>query len=127
MTQCPEFGTLECVKPLSFNKSTLLFIRNQSTELRKEVGEALRDIQKGVLPGLPLSRPMPSVGSGVYELRVGDSAKSIRVFYFIKFEDAILVFHAFEKRTQKTPPHEIEIGKNKLKELLYGKDQRNYR
>jgi len=42
------------MKPLSFNKSTLLFIRDQSVEIKKEIGEALRDIQKGILPGLPL-------------------------------------------------------------------------
>ena len=71
---------------------------------------------------LPLSRSMPSVGSGVHELRVGDSTKTVRVFYFVKYGGAILVFHAFEKRTQKTPPHEIEIGKKRLKELLYGKE-----
>jgi phage-related protein len=110
------------VKPLSFNKSTLSFIREQSVEIKKEIGEALRDIQKGILPGLPLSRPMPSVGAGVHELRVGDGTKTVRVFYFIKYEEAILVFHAFEKRSQKTPPHEIEIGKKRLKELLYGKE-----
>jgi phage-related protein len=106
---------------LSFNLRALLFIRNQSAALRKEIGEALRDIQKGVLPGLPLSRPMPSVGPGAYELRVGDKSKSVRVFYFVKHKDAILVFHAFEKRTQKTPPREIETGKKRLKEILYGK------
>ena len=75
-----------------------------------------------MLPGLPLSRPMPSVGSGVHELRIGDKTKSVRVFYFIKYADAILVFHAFEKRTQKTPLQEIEVGRKKLKELLYGKE-----
>ena len=30
----------------------------------------------------------------------------------------VLVFHALEKRTQRTPPLEIELAKKRLKELL---------
>ena len=83
-------------------------------------GRIFWQVARTLALGLPLSRPMPSVGPGVHELRVGDATKTARIFYFVKYENAILVFHAFEKRTQKTPPHEIELGKKRLKELLYG-------
>jgi phage-related protein len=36
----------------------------------------------------------------------------------LKIANYILVFHAFEKKTQKTPIHEIELGKKRLKEFL---------
>jgi len=32
-------------------------------------------------------------------------------------ETAVLIFHAFEKKTQKTPPREIEVARNRLKEM----------
>lgn len=42
-----------------------------------------------------------------------------RAFYLLKSERGVLVFHAFEKRTPKTPPREIELGRRKLREMLH--------
>ena len=67
---------------------------------------------------MPLSKSMPSVGKGAEELRVKDSSGAYRVFYYTRLHDRVLVFHAFQKKTKKTPKHEIEIGKKRLKELL---------
>ena len=61
---------------------------------------------------------MPSVASVVEELRVRDRSGAYRVFYFTKMETAVLIFHAFEKKTAKTPPHEIELARKRLKEML---------
>lgn len=60
---------------------------------------------------------MPSVGKGVYELRVRLSTQ-YRVFYVSKFDDAIYVLHAFSKKTQKTSKKDIELGVKRYKELL---------
>ena len=46
---------------------------------------------------------MPDVASGAHELRVTGTTTAVRVFYFVKLADAILVFHAFQKKTHKTP------------------------
>ena len=54
---------------------------------------------------------MPSIAQGVHELRIKNAGGQIRVFYFVKFKDAILVFHCFKKKAQKTPDLEIETGK----------------
>lgn len=67
---------------------------------------------------MPLSRTMPVLGTGAAELRVRDSAGIYRAFYVVKVADAVLVFHAFAKKTQKTPEREIELGKKRLKEML---------
>ena len=75
--------------------------------IRRQVGEALRDLQKGVNLGMPLSRPMNSVAPGVYEIRVSDDGSTVRVFYYVRRSDAIIVFHAFQKKSQKTPLREI--------------------
>lgn len=40
-----------------------------------------------------------------------------RVFYTVVTESGVLVFHAFQKKTEKTPLKEIELGKKRLKEL----------
>jgi phage-related protein len=110
------------VKGIKFHSKALGFIRGQSLVVRQRVGEALRDLQKGLVMGMPKSRPMPSVAPGAAELRVKDAGATIRVFYLTKVADLIVVFHAFEKNTQKTPQHEIELGRKRLKEVLDGKD-----
>ncbi len=75
-------------------------------------------MQHGASLGMPLSRPMPSVAAGVQELRVKDAAGIYRAFYLAKLSRGVLVFHAFEKRSQKTPKHEIELGQKRLREVL---------
>jgi phage-related protein len=42
------------------------------------------------------------------------------VFYFTATVKGVLVFHAFAKKTQRTPPLEIEMAKKRFKELLDG-------
>ncbi len=54
---------------------------------------------------------MSSVAAGVQELRVKDRDGIYRVFYLTKMEDGIYVFHAFQKKTIKTPDDEILLEK----------------
>ena len=67
---------------------------------------------------MPLSRSMPSVAAGVNELRIRERAGTYRVFHYTKFADSILIFHAFPKKTEKTPQHEIVLAQLRLKEML---------
>ena len=67
---------------------------------------------------MPVARPMPTVASGVSELRVKGEDGIFRVFYFTATAKGVLVFHAFAKKTQRTPPLELELAKKRLKELL---------
>lgn len=109
------------MKSIKFHPKALAFIRDQSAAIKQDIGEALRDVQKGISLGLPLSRPMPDVAPGSHELRVKDKTTAVRVFYFVKLDEAIVVFHGFRKTTQKTPRHEIEVGRKRLREVLDGK------
>ncbi|HEY8227528.1 MAG TPA: type II toxin-antitoxin system RelE/ParE family toxin [Pyrinomonadaceae bacterium] len=42
----------------------------------------------------------------------------IRFFYYTKLGDVILIFHAFRKKSQKTPPNEIALAQTRLKDML---------
>ena len=116
-----NLGHCQTVKSIKFHPKALAFIREQSVDIKREIGEALRDVQKGVSLGMPLSKPMPDVASGAHELRVKGETATVRVFYFVKMVDAIVVFHGFQKKTQKTPKHEIKVGGKRLREVLDGK------
>lgn len=87
-------------------------------EVRRAFGKAIYDLQMGHTLSMPLSRPMPSLGNGAAELRVRDAAGIYRVFYVVRLSNAVLVFHAFAKKTQKTPAREVVLGKQRLKEML---------
>jgi phage-related protein len=63
------------------------------------------------------ARPMPIVAAGVSELRVKGADGIFRVFYCMATPPGVLVFHAFVKKTQRTPPLEIELARKRLKEL----------
>lgn len=86
--------------------------------VRRELGKALYELQLGHKLIMPLSRPMPSVGLGVEELRLKDRSGIYRVFYLARRADAVLVFHAFQKKTEKTDIAEIKLGRKRLKELI---------
>jgi phage-related protein len=88
-------------------------------EVRREFGKAIFDLQKGHKLSMPLSRPMPSVSEGVEELRLKDRSGAYRVFYLASFADAVLIFHAFTKKTQRTPLREIITARKMLKEMFY--------
>lgn len=68
--------------------------------------------------GMPNARAMPAVSSGASELRLRGEDGIFRVFYYTASSKGILVFHAFEKKTRKTPPAEIELARKRLKEIL---------
>lgn len=80
---------------------------------RRRVGYELFMVQLGREPAD--FKPMPSVGSGAYELRVRDEAGAFRVVYVAKFEDAVYVLHAFQKKTRKTSQADIDLAARRYK------------
>ena len=60
-------------------------------------------------------KPLPTVGPGAYEIRVQDEAGAFRVIYVAKFEHAVYVLHAFQKKTRKIPQADIELATRRYK------------
>ncbi|MCB0230687.1 MAG: type II toxin-antitoxin system RelE/ParE family toxin [Anaerolineae bacterium] len=85
-----------------------------SKAARLEAGFFLRRIQKGEMLSLPHSRPMPTIGSRVHELRIIDKDRTWRIIYRID-EDAIVLVEVFAKKTRRTPEHVIEVAQYRLR------------
>jgi len=64
--------------------------------------------------GLPHTRPM---GKGLFEIRLQDDGNIARVFYCTVKNKKIVMLHSFNKKTQKTPKHELDIAFKRLKEI----------
>ena len=84
-----------------------------SLEARLEAGFLLRKLQEGENLSLPISRPMPSIGSQCHELRITDEDKAWRIIYYIDV-DAIVILDVFKKTTQRTPAAVIKNCKKRL-------------
>jgi len=106
------------VKSAVFHPKARDAIREFPEDVRRGLGTAIFDLQKGAKLSMPLSRTLASVATGVEELRVKDRSGIYRVFYYTRLVDSILIFHAFTKKTQKTPQHEIDLAQQRLKEMI---------
>ena len=60
---------------------------------------------------------MPTRGPGVKEIRVWNEDGTFRIIYVVKSSAGIFVLHAFTKKSQATPKHEIELARKRLKEI----------
>lgn len=87
---------------------------------RRQAGFQLRAVQRGLRP--TNFKPMPSVGKGVEEIRI-HTEDSYRVFYIARFEEAVYVLHAFQKKTQKTSRQDVQIGQQRYKQMLQYRQQ----
>jgi len=63
---------------------------------------------------LPYSR---AFGDGLFELRPRGWSGIGRAFYCFLVGKRVLVLHAFIKKSQQTPDHEIKLARKRLKEI----------
>lgn len=89
-------------------------------QARQDLGYAIWLIQLGETP--TISKAFTTVGLGAREICVEDKNRQFRVMYVAKFDDAVYVLHAFQKKTQKTSRRDIEIAKR-----LYREAQNDYK
>ena len=87
-------------------------------EIRGDLADALARLDAGLILGMPLSRPMPSIGRGVHELRLKDRSGQYRVIYALIASRTVHVLHAFKKTTLATTRRNIELARKRLKEVL---------
>ena len=87
-------------------------------EIRGDIADVAARLEEGHTLSMPLSRPMPSIGRGVHELRFRDRAGIYRVIYVLAGVGAIWFLHAFQKKSEKTPNENLEVARRRLKEIL---------
>ncbi len=103
-------------KSVEFRGNALDELRSFPEAARRAAGFQIDRLQRGYDP--EDWKPMPSVGKGVREVRIRDEAGAFRVIYLTKLEDAVYVLHCFQKKTQKTAASDIELARNRYKELM---------
>lgn len=69
----------------------------------------LRLVQSGLEPRD--WKPMPGIGAGVREIRNRTADGAFRTFYVVESAGHIYVLHVFQKKSQRTSPKDIEMGR----------------
>lgn len=57
------------------------------------------------------------MGPGVAEIRIHSGVEH-RVFYVAKYEEAVYVLHAFEKRTRQTRQADLKLATKRLADVI---------
>lgn len=104
------------MKPIIFEGDSLECLRSFPQTARREAGHQLDRVQSGMQPDD--FKPMTTVGTGAYEIRVRNAAGAFRVLYVAKLAHAVHVLHAFQKKTQQTAPHDIELARKRYRALM---------
>lgn len=102
------------MKPVRFMGSAKDDLSAFPRSARSRAGHELFMVQVGRDPDD--WKPMTSVGPGACEIRVRDTSGAFRVIYVARFEDAIYVLHAFQKKSRKTPHLELELARQRYRD-----------
>jgi len=102
------------MKDVQFIGSSLADLREFSPAARSEAGFQLRRVQSGLDPDD--WKPMPGVGTGVREIRI-HAGGAFRVIYIASLPDKVYVLHCFHKKTQKTAQHDIELARQRFRQI----------
>src|SRR5437762_6389426 len=102
------------MKALKFVGSTLDDVRDFPAEVRRQAGFELYSVQRGFEP--TDWKPMAEIGPGVREIRIRVFGEW-RIIYVAKFEQAVYVLHAFQKKTRKTRRADIALARQRYNDI----------
>ena len=102
------------LKPITWLGTSREDVKSFPEKVRQIVGVELMAVQSGHTPSD--WKPMSSIGQGVREIRVQYEGQ-YRVIYIAKFGESIYVLHAFRKKTQRTSRQDLDLARNRLKQI----------
>jgi phage-related protein len=92
------------------------WVLSLSLEDRRKIGRTIRLVECGWPIGMPVCRPL---GDGIFEVRIHLDARIARVMFCIAAGEMWLL-HGFIKTTQKTPPRDMHLARQRRGDLLGG-------
>ena len=83
-------------------------------ESRRIVGRDIATAEFAWPVGMPLSR---SLGAGLHEIRSNITKKRIARVIFMARTGRMVLLHGFVKKSQKTPKADLDLAKQRAKEI----------
>jgi phage-related protein len=108
----------ESERPLIWVGSSRRDLRTFPSQVRRDIGQALYAAQEGDTD--PAAKPLKGFGRGfVVEIVADHRGDTWRAVYTVRFQEAIYVLHAFQKKSKKgiaTPKKDIDLIHRRLAE-----------
>ena len=114
-------------RPLIWMGSSRRDLRGFPAAVRRDIGQALYAAQQGETD--PAAKPLKGFGGrSVLEIVADHEGDTWRAVYTIRFQEAVYVLHAFQKKLKKgiaTPRTEMDLIRRRLAEAerLHGERQ----
>ena len=118
-SELPEYATVV------WEGDSREFLQAFPQGVRQNFGFELWRLQQGESPGD--YRSLPSIGTGVFELRDQDERAWYRVVYLSRIHDVIYVLHCFEKKGRQMPRRDFEKAKQRLRAVKARLEERKRR
>ena len=83
---------------------------------RRTIGSDIKTAEFGWPIGMPLCRSIQG-RKGLWEIRSKLEGGRIARVFFCTHEASMVLLHGFEKKSQKTPDHDIDIAVKRMKGL----------
>lgn len=83
-------------------------------ESRKEIGKDIATVEYGWPIGMPTCAPL---GAGLYEVRTNLGGNRIARVLFCFATGNIVLLHGFIKKTRKTPHADLELARQRQREV----------
>lgn len=80
---------------------------------RKIIGEDIKTVQLGWPLGMPLVR---NLGDGIWEVRIKLESRIVRALFALD-QSTMVLLHGFIKKQQATPKSDLDLAKDRLKQL----------
>lgn len=103
------------MKGIVWQGSSFNDLRDFPADARRAAGYQLDKVQRGLEPDD--WKPMPTVGTGVREIRLHEADGAFRVIYVATIGDSIHVLHAFQKKTQQTRQRDIKLARERFRAI----------
>jgi phage-related protein len=103
---------------ISWIKAALRDFQTFPPAVREQMTTALRIAARG--EKADKAKPMKGLGTGVFEIALTYRGNAYRAVYAIQIGEDVWVIHAFQKKSTqgiKTPKHEIDLIRARLKRL----------
>lgn len=97
---------------------TLRQIRGLPTGVKSDIGFQIDKLQDGELPND--FKPMSGIGPGVEEIRIWDRSGTYRVIYTARRPEAVYVLHVFQKTSEQTSQHDLDVAKHRFAQIRKG-------
>ena len=101
----------------SGNEPVKEWLKSLSKDDKRIIGEDIKTVEYGWPLGMPLVRKLEK---DLWEVRSDITNKEIARVFFTIINGLMVLLHAFKKKSEKTPPNELDIARNRRDWVLKG-------